>query len=95
MGRNTKSLAITLPLDIVQQVDEAAEQQGLSRSAFLRDAIERHVIKGRFQQRRQQAEADVRRMGITPEDVPRLIEEYREEMAVEEAEGVRSTATNA
>ena len=85
MPRNGKTYSITLAPDIAQDVEQAAQQAGISRSAFIRDAIERQVIKNRFHQRRQQAEADVRRMGITPEDVPRLVEEARAEMATEKA----------
>ena len=95
MTRNTKPLTITLPLDIVQQVDEAAQQQGMSRSAFLQQAAERAVRNHRWQAILKYGREQAQRMGIKPEDVQRLIEEYREEMAAEEAEGVRSTATNA
>lgn len=95
MPRNGKTYSIILAPDIAQDVEQAAQQAGISRSAFMRDAIERQVIKNRFQQRRQQAEAEVRRMGITPEDVPRLVEEARAEMAAEEAERAESTAANA
>ena len=90
MPRNGKTYSITLAPDIAQDVEQAAQQAGISRSAFIRDAIQRRLIKDRFQTRRQEAEADLRRMGIKPEDVPRLIEEYREEMAAEAADTAAS-----
>ena len=90
MTRNTKSLAVTLPLDMVQQVEEAAEQAGVSRSAFLRQAVERAVRNHRWQEIKKYGREQAQRMGIKPEDVQRLIEEYRAEMAAEEAEGKTS-----
>ena len=90
MTRNTKSLTVTLPLDMVQQVEEAAEQAGVSRSAFLRQAVERAVRNHRWQEIKKYGREQAQRMGIKPEDVQRLIEEYRAEMAAEEAEGKTS-----
>ena len=90
MTRNTKSLTVTLPLDMVQQVEEAAEQAGVSRSAFLRQAVERAVRNHRWQEIKKYGREQAQRMGIKPEDVQRLIEEYRAEMAAEVAEGKTS-----
>ena len=90
MTRNTKSLTVTLPLDMVQQVEEAAEQAGVSRSAFLQQAVERAVRNHRWQEIKKYGRKQAQRMGIKPEDVQRLIEEYRAEMAAEEAEGKTS-----
>ena len=85
MTRNTKSVTITLPLDMVRQADEAAEEAGVSRSAFLQQAIEHAVRNHRWRKIFAYGEAQAKKMGIKPEDVQRLIEEYREEMAAEEA----------
>ena len=90
MTRNTKSLTVTLPLDMVQQVEEAAEQAGVSRSAFLQQAVERAVRNHRWQEIKKYGREQAQRMGIKPEDVQRLIEEYRAEMAAEEAGGKTS-----
>ncbi len=90
MTRNTKSLTVTLPLDMVKQVEEAAEQAGVSRSAFLQQAVERAVRNHRWQEIKKYGREQAQRMGIKPEDVQRLIEEYRAEMAAEEAEGKTS-----
>lgn len=86
MTRSKKSVAISLPLDVLQQVDEAAEQDGVSRSAFLQQAVERAVRNHRWQGILKYGREQARRMGIKPEDVPRLVEEVRAEMAAEEAE---------
>ena len=90
MTRNTKPLTVTLPLDMVKQVEEAAEQAGVSRSAFLQQAVERAVRNHRWQEIKKYGREQAQRMGIKPEDVQRLIEEYRAEMAAEEAEGKTS-----
>lgn len=90
MARNTKSVTITLPLETVQQVDEAAEKDGVSRSAFLQQAVERAVRNHKWQELKKYGREQARRMGIKPEDVQRLIDEYREEMAAEEVEGKTS-----
>jgi metal-responsive CopG/Arc/MetJ family transcriptional regulator len=41
--RNDKPILLNLPAQILEQVDMAVRQQGVSRSQFLRQAVERNL----------------------------------------------------
>jgi metal-responsive CopG/Arc/MetJ family transcriptional regulator len=41
--RNDKSVLLNLPVQILEQVDLAVREQGVSRSQFLRQAVERNL----------------------------------------------------
>jgi metal-responsive CopG/Arc/MetJ family transcriptional regulator len=41
--RNDKSVLLNLPFQILEQVDLAVREQGVTRSQFLRQAIERNL----------------------------------------------------
>jgi metal-responsive CopG/Arc/MetJ family transcriptional regulator len=41
--RNDKSVLLNLPVQILEKVDMAVREQGVTRSQFLRQAIERNL----------------------------------------------------
>jgi metal-responsive CopG/Arc/MetJ family transcriptional regulator len=41
--RNDKPILLNLPAQILEQVDMAVREQGVSRSQFLRQAVERNL----------------------------------------------------
>jgi metal-responsive CopG/Arc/MetJ family transcriptional regulator len=41
--RNDKPILLNLPISILDEVDEAVREQGVSRSQFLRQAVERNL----------------------------------------------------
>ena len=41
--RNDKSVLLNLPVQILKQVDMAVREQGVTRSQFLRQAVERNL----------------------------------------------------
>jgi metal-responsive CopG/Arc/MetJ family transcriptional regulator len=41
--RNDKPVLLNLPVQILEQVDMAVREQGITRSQFLRQAIERNL----------------------------------------------------
>ena len=41
--RNDKSVLLNLPVQILEKVDMAVSEQGVTRSQFLRQAIERNL----------------------------------------------------
>ena len=41
--RNDKPVLLNLPVQILEQVDMAVREQGVSRSQFLRQAVERNL----------------------------------------------------
>ena len=90
-----KRYTITLPWDLVDGVEEVAERDGLSSSAFLRKAISSYVHEREMDYLNKYGSEEAKRLGIKVSDIPRLVREVREEMAAEEAERAKSTATNA
>ena len=80
MSRTTRTITFSLPPDMADRVDEAIQQRGCSRSEFLREAILRYIQEVEWRRLLQYGEERARAEGIGPEDVPRLVEEYRNEV---------------
>ena len=41
--RNDKAVLLNLPINVLEEVDLAVREQGVSRSQFLRQAVERNL----------------------------------------------------
>ena len=70
MPRTTKTITFSLPPGIAERLDEVMQQQGRSRSEFLREAVLRYIEECEWRQLLQYGEARSRALGIGPEDVP-------------------------
>ena len=79
MPRTTRTITFSLPPEMAERLDEAMQQQGRSRSEFLRDAVLRYIEECEWRQLLQYGEERARARGIGPEDVADLVEEYRNE----------------
>ena len=80
MPRTTKTITFSLPLEMAERLDEVMQQQGRSRSEFLREAVIRYMEECEWRQLLQYGEERARAQGIGPEDVAGLVEEYRAEV---------------
>ena len=80
MARSTKTITFSLSPEMADRVDEVMKQQGRSRSEFLREAVLRYIEECEWRQLLQYGEEKARDKGIGPEDVARLVEEYRAEV---------------
>ena len=80
MPRTTKTITFSLQPEMADRVDEVMKQQGRSRSEFLREAVLRYIEECEWRQLLQYGEAKAREKGIGPDDVSRLVEEYRTEV---------------
>ena len=85
MPRTTKTITFSLPPEMAQRVDEVMQQQGRSRSEFLRKAVLRYIEECEWQQLLRYGEERAREQGIGPEDVADLVEEYRAEAGQSQA----------
>ena len=81
MPRTTKTITFSLPPGMAERLDEVMQQQGRSRSEFLREAVLRYNEECEWRQLLQYGEELARAQGIGPEDVAGLVEEYRAEVA--------------
>ena len=79
MPRTTRTITFSLPPEMADRLDEAMQQQGRSRSEFLREAILRYIEECEWRQLLRYGEERARAQGIGPEDVTNLVEEYRAE----------------
>ena len=80
MARTTKTITFSLPPEMAERLDEVMQQQGRSRSEFLRDAVLRYIEECEWRQLLQYGDERARAQGIGPEDVAGLVEEYRAEV---------------
>ena len=80
MPRTTKTITFSLPPEMAERLDEVMQQQGRSRSEFLREAVLRYIEECEWRELLQYGEKRARAQGIGPEDVAGLVEEYRTEV---------------
>ncbi|MYA00908.1 MAG: ribbon-helix-helix protein, CopG family [Chloroflexi bacterium] len=79
MPRTTKTITVSLQPEMSDRVDDARRRQGRSRSEFVREALDRYLVECEWGELVQYGEKQAREQGIGPEDVARLVEEYRVE----------------
>ena len=80
MPRTTRTITFSLPPEMAERLDEVMQRQGRSRSEFLREAVLRYIEECEWRQLLQYGEDRARELGIGPEDVAGLVEEYRAEV---------------
>jgi len=77
MASDTES--VKMPSSLVAEIQAAAAEEHRSRDEVVREAIERYLRNRRWQRILAYGEQKARSLGLTDADVPRLIEEYRQE----------------
>ena len=77
MPQTTKTITFSLPLEMVDRVDEMMKQKGCSRSKLLREALLLYIEEYEWRQLLQYGEQKAREQAIGPDDVASLVEEYR------------------
>ena len=77
MPQTTRKITFSLPREMADWVGEMAKQEGHSRSALLREALSRYMDENEWQQLLHYGEQRTSEQQISPEDVSRLVEEYR------------------
>lgn len=79
MLRTTKIQTLSLPPQMVKQIDELAKEEGMTKSEFFREAVRQYIRKKRWEKIREYGARKAAKLGIKEEDVERLIDEYRSE----------------
>ncbi len=77
--RTTKIQTLSLPPQMVEQIDELAKEEGMTKSEFFREAVRQYIRKKRWEKIREYGARKAAKLGIKEEDVERLIDEYRSE----------------
>jgi CopG family transcriptional regulator/antitoxin EndoAI len=81
MGRTTKTITFSLPPDMAAQVEKVMQAEGRTRSELLREALRRYLEEREWKEIFRYGEQRARELGLTPDDVERLVDEYRAEKA--------------
>ncbi len=81
MARTTKTISVSLPPEMAEQVDKTSKKQGRSRSDFVRAALLRYFGECEWRELLTYGEHRARVSGLDPEDVAPMVEEYRTEAA--------------
>ena len=79
MTNETIDLTVTLTSNQVESVEAEVSKKGCTLDEFVSDAIERVLREERWKETFRYGQAMAKKHGITREDAPRLIEEYRTE----------------
>lgn len=75
--RTTKIQTISLPPEIVKQIEKIIKEEGMTKSELFREALREYIRKRRWEKIREYGARKPAEFGIKEEDVERLIDEYR------------------
>ena len=75
--RTTKIQTISLPPEIVKQIEKIIKEEGMTKSELFREALREYIRKRRWEKIREYGARKAAEVGIKEEDVERLIDEYR------------------
>ncbi|MYE32590.1 MAG: ribbon-helix-helix protein, CopG family [Chloroflexi bacterium] len=79
MPRTTRTITFSLPPEMSDRLDAMSRRDDRTRSAFIREALARYIEDREWREVLEYGEQRAREAGIEPEDVSRLIAEYRAE----------------
>lgn len=75
--RTTKIQTISLPPEIVKQIEKIIKEDGMTKSELFREALREYIRKRRWEKIREYGARKAAELGIKEEDVERIIDEYR------------------
>ena len=73
----TKTINLAIPKDLLDEVDQLAQEEYRSRSELLREALRRYVIRKQFATVERSIRKQFQAKGLTPADIDRMIAEDR------------------
>jgi metal-responsive CopG/Arc/MetJ family transcriptional regulator len=79
MTTSSEVSSVDLAPELAERLGEVAKGLGLSRNELVHEVLKQHLDDYLWQETFRYGEAMAKKHGITREDVPRLIEEYRAE----------------
>ena len=80
----SKIINISLPEALLNKVDESAKKESRTRSEFFREAVRTQILKKQLDELNRYGRSQAKKLGITPDDIPMLVKEVREEMKKEQ-----------
>lgn len=79
MKTEDESQLVKVPASLLAEIQALASEEQRSSDELVREAIERYLKERQWQHLLSYGEQRARSLGLTDADVPRLIDEYREE----------------
>ena len=76
-----KVINISLPDELLREVDEYARLERRSRSELFREAARQYIENRRWRCLRELGSRTARDLGLSEEDVERVVQEYRADAA--------------
>lgn len=77
--RTSKILPISLPPEMLEDVERLAKKERRTKSELVREALRRYIEDREWEAVRAYGSARARALGVTEADVDRLIHEHRRE----------------
>jgi metal-responsive CopG/Arc/MetJ family transcriptional regulator len=82
MKTSGETESVSMPSSLLAEVQAAANEEHRTREELLLEAVERYLRDRSWQRLLSYGEERARSLGLTDADVPRLIEEYRQERSI-------------
>ena len=81
MNRTSKTITFSLPPEMAAQVEKVMRVEGRTRSELVREALRTYLEEREWKALFRYGEQRARDLGLTADDVERLVDEYRVEKA--------------
>ena len=72
---------ISLPDDLLREIDEYAKVERRTRSELFREAARQYIENRRWRRLRELGSKTARDLGVSEEDIERIVQEYRSHAA--------------
>ena len=72
-----KVINISLPDDLLCEVDEYAREEHRTRSELFREAVRQYIESRRWRRLRESGSRTALELGLSEEDIERIVGEYR------------------
>ena len=79
MSGTTNTITISLPPEMAAQIEEIIREEGRTRSELLLEALRQYMQDREWKRILRRNERRAKELGVTLDDVERLVDEYRAE----------------
>ncbi len=79
MTRTTEVITFSLPPEMAEQVRQLMKEEDRTMSGLIREALRLYMHEGEWRRLQRYGQRRGREQGIAPEDVERLVDDYRAE----------------
>jgi CopG family transcriptional regulator / antitoxin EndoAI len=77
--RTTSVVSLSLPPALLRDAMRWAKKEGRTKSELFREALRYYIQDKGWLELQQYAQKQAKKLGITPDDIPNIVQEYRNE----------------